>query len=317
MILKPARRGFTLIELLVVIAIIAILIALLVPAVQKVRDAAARTQCINNLKQYGLAMQGFHDANKHLPLGVSGPGSPARQTWVPYIWPYIDQGPLQAAFYAVANGGTGNIDTQAFYQPPAVIQNSTTGVIYTPISLYYCPADRPGAEWRGDTYWRARGNYVVSWGTRSVSGTVGGQAAFGLVNDNLPQKITLVQITDGTSNTLMMAEIIVGLNDADFVTHGDIFNDDVESAGAMFMTDFTPNSSSADTMYCTPPAQDPMAPCVNGTPGVASARSRHSGGVNALFCDGSVHFIGNNIDINSWQALGTISSNDSFTYTVQ
>jgi prepilin-type N-terminal cleavage/methylation domain-containing protein/prepilin-type processing-associated H-X9-DG protein len=302
-----SRRAFTLIELLVVIAIIAILIALLVPAVQKVRAAAARTQCINNLKQWGLAMQGFHDANKALPLGAI---NPPRQTWVPYLWPYVDQTPLQIAF--------GPLTTQNFYQAPACVQLSTTGAIYTPISLYYCPADRPGAEWRGDPYWRARGNYVVSWGARTTSGTTGGNAVFGFLNGNAakPQRTKLVQITDGTSNTLMMAEIIVGLSDTDFVTHGDIFNDDVEAAGAMFMTDLTPNSGT-DLMYCTPPAQDPMAPCTNGSPGHAAARSRHSGGVNALFCDGSVHFIGNNIDLNSWQALGTMSSNDAFTYTVQ
>ena len=102
----PSRRGFTLIELLVVIAIIAILIALLVPAVQKVREAAARMQCGNNMKQVALALQNYHDANKHFP-----PGQPMgyftttwysdplvidddRSCWIGYILPYIDQGPL-------------------------------------------------------------------------------------------------------------------------------------------------------------------------------------------------------------------------------
>src|SRR5437773_2062356 len=97
-LVHPTRRAFTLIELLVVIAIIAILIALLVPAVQKVRQAAARTQCINNLKQYGVAMQAYHGANKQLPLGIIT--TPARQTWVIYLWPYLDQAAIQAAFYA-------------------------------------------------------------------------------------------------------------------------------------------------------------------------------------------------------------------------
>src|SRR5690349_13576782 len=94
----PVRRnrvGFTLIELLVVIAIIAILIALLVPAVQKVRAAAARTQCLNNLKQIALALHGYHDANKVLPSGCKASNLLAFHV---YILPYIDQTPLYSGF---------------------------------------------------------------------------------------------------------------------------------------------------------------------------------------------------------------------------
>lgn len=310
------RRAFTLIELLVVIAIIAILIALLVPAVQKVREAAARTQCINNLKQWGLGMHNYHDTYKNLPFGTLS--SPVRQTWVPYLWPYVDQGPLQTAYSSTAAGGTGNIATQNFYAVPAVQQNSTTGVIATPIALYYCPSDRPGAIWKGDSYYRGRCNYVVSWGARTTGGTTGGNAVFGLQGglSNSPQKVTLVSISDGTSNTLMMAEIIVAINDTDDISHGDVFNDDMGGAGAVFMTLNTPNTGT-DVMFCTG-AADPKAPCTtsSGSNAQQAARSKHTGGVNVLFCDGTVHFISNGIDLASWQALGTMATGDTISFTV-
>jgi prepilin-type processing-associated H-X9-DG protein len=290
-----------LIELLVVIAIIAILIGLLLPAVQKVREAAARTQCENNFKQWGLAMQMFAQDNGTLPLGTS---NNPRHTWVVHLWPYIEQGTILAQY--------GNPATQQFYQPPATNQNLTTGALCLQPKLYFCPSDRPGAIWKGDTYYRSRGNYVVNWGARSTTGTTGGAAPFGYINGNAgtPALTALTQITDGLSNTMMMAEIVVALHDTDPITHGDIFNDDVEAAGAMFMTDYTPNTSNADTMYCSPGPNDPFAPCVNGSPGIASARSRHPGGVDVLFCDGSTHFISNSVTLATWQALGTMNNND-------
>jgi len=301
------RFGFTLIELLVVIAIIAILIGLLLPAVQKVRESAATAKCKNNLKQWGLAMHMYHDGNKTLPLGTN---HNPRITWVVYIWPYLEQGNLQNIY--------GNPGQQNFYLPPATNQNAFTGVISTQVATYYCPSDRPGARWSGDPYWRCRANYMVNWGAYMADGTAAAAnpatqptslAPFGY-RSGVPMATRIDQITDGTSNTLLMSEIIVAMADGDFITHGDVFNDDTMSASAMFMTINTPNSGT-DQMYCrAPKTDDPRAPCTEANPGQAAARSRHQGGVNVVLCDGSTRFVTNGIDIATWRALGSMAGGE-------
>jgi prepilin-type N-terminal cleavage/methylation domain-containing protein/prepilin-type processing-associated H-X9-DG protein len=299
-------RGFTLIELLVVIAIIAILISLLVPAVQKVRAAAARTQCRNNLHQWAIAMHAYHNANKRLPIGSTN--SP-RHTWVMYLWAYIDQAPL-------ANQ---NDLSQPFYAPPGTITNTMNGLCGQAVALYYCPLDLGighDQDNLNDTYPRRRGNYVVNWGNAIYDSAppTSGSAPFEHVGGNraTPRKTTMAQMTDGSSNTLLMSEYLRAWSTADNDWRGDIHNDD---GVFRFHTLLTPNTSSPDQAdsgwYVA--TGDPLMPVTtaNGNQQYNAARSRHQGGVNVAFCDGSVRWVTNSVSLATWEALGTMNGNDS------
>jgi prepilin-type N-terminal cleavage/methylation domain-containing protein len=199
-----SRHGFTLIELLVVIAIIAILIALLVPAVQKVREAAARSQCSNNMKQIGLAVHSIHDAYKYLPpMCAPGSGTALTIAAPPYngavgftvfdwLLPYIDQG----ALYQLAKMNVGT----------AIPGSPGAGTLYAmPINVYRCPSDPSGNRVLGDTtiggadHW-ATSNYCANY---FVFGNPSGAS-----NAEREQGRGTIQKTflDGSSNTVMLSE---------------------------------------------------------------------------------------------------------------
>jgi prepilin-type N-terminal cleavage/methylation domain-containing protein/prepilin-type processing-associated H-X9-DG protein len=303
------RAAFTLIELLVVIAIIAILIGLLVPAVQKVREAAARLECENNLKQWGLAMHNYHDTHKKLPLGCRGDNP--RQTWVMHVWPYVEQSVLSQKIT--------NLATQQFYGPPATINGTLNGPTGAKVPIYYCPSDfGVDLDDSKETYQRRRGNYVVNWGNafyypQNTNGAVPtALAPFSLANGNRhnPNVCRLQTITDGTSNTLMMSENLMAQSHNDNDWRGDIQNDD---GHCRFQTLITPNSTAPDIMQngWFQKTGDPLMPAAAGNSQIAGARSRHTGGVNVCLCDGSVRFVSDSIDLNTWKALGTMNGGET------
>jgi prepilin-type N-terminal cleavage/methylation domain-containing protein/prepilin-type processing-associated H-X9-DG protein len=310
--MRRQRFGFTLIELLVVIAIIAILIGLLVPAVQKVREAAARTQCLNNLKQIGVAMHNFHDQNKKLPPQTAkNANSCCYGTWQMAILPYIEQGTLWNGY--VNFGGTAATG-------PTYEQKQNLLVTSVQLTVFTCPSDTPNAPksgtYNGQTYKITQHNYLVNVGNidyaQGGDGKLPDQPA-GLTFGGAPfarnTQFRLTDITDGTSNTLMAAEINQG--------QGQDFRGLTWWAeGSGFTTYRTPNSPGFDYISngngapgCVPTSVEPRnADCQSfKTPdwNVFTARSRHPGGVNVVLCDGSSRFVGNDIAWATWQALGT------------
>jgi prepilin-type N-terminal cleavage/methylation domain-containing protein/prepilin-type processing-associated H-X9-DG protein len=291
------QAGFTLIELLVVIAIIAILIGLLLPAVQKVREAAARMSCSNNLKQLGLAMHNYHDTNGQLPPMV-GPSGCCWGTWQVLILPFIEQ---DNAFKLYQNWG-GNDSTGIRYGSAP----NTTNVTGRRYKTLTCPSDKDNAPIGIIT----NHNYVVSAGTGGTYGSVpngapsGFQVVAGMFDGSAngrktTTKIELADITDGLSNTLMIAEVLQGQGRdlRGFAWWGD---------ASAFSTFAPPNTSTPDQIYSTSYCNnlpERNLPCT--TPGaVFYSRSHHSGGVNVCLGDGSVRFIRDSLNPTVWLYMG-------------
>ena len=314
------RSAFTLVELLVVIAIIAILIGLLLPAVQKVRDSASKMACSNNLKQIGLAVHSYNDASNSLPS--NGPGdtynmSGPNWSWLAHILPFIEQNNL----YVTLNIPTANLGNQA--------------ALATPVKTFLCPADAAsngvprqncadignnGGLGVGNTNYKGVCGENWEWGNSSVwnpvtcatcpspnNGSNGLDQGNGIfyrtdgipgTNGHGPLTLGIITDADGTSNTFMIGEDIPAMNDWCAWPY-----------------------SNASVGTCAIPLNNAT---IAGQPGFAntgdwpdiySFRSNHLsfGGANFAYADGHVSFINNNIAMATYRALATYNGAEVVT----
>jgi prepilin-type N-terminal cleavage/methylation domain-containing protein/prepilin-type processing-associated H-X9-DG protein len=320
------RRGFTLVELLVVIAIIGVLIGLLLPAVQRVREAANRTRCQNNLKQIAIATLNYESTNNFLPPGL-GVETMSVQA---IILPFIEQQSVARLFNA-----SGDV-------------NSSTNVSFADVQIpiYLCPSD-PSPDSIANPFGagnRGKNNYFGNAGATANQFSTD-MAAVGVFNVRKAgvASVTMAAVADGTSNTAMFAEttrahLTLALNppytgqawlqkDLVYLINPAVWNDSTVNAtvcnnwhdsnnwdvigyrGEEYYRGLPPLSLYTHTV----PPNNTGWDCGNGynfTAAHMAARSHHPGGVDVAFVDGSVHFIADTIAMSTWKALGTRSAGD-------
>jgi prepilin-type N-terminal cleavage/methylation domain-containing protein/prepilin-type processing-associated H-X9-DG protein len=298
--------GFTLVELLVVITIIGILIALLLPAVQAAREAAHRMTCSDHQRQVAIAMHNHHNAQGALPAGVSD-ATPywGQGNWQVSILPFIELNAVRERYYDYGVNNARN-----YYHNDNL--NGATGI---QIPVLLCPSDRPNTGgWPANPKSTTYHNYVVNFGNTGIDETANWQVTTynGLTFQGAPftrgRPQTLETIRDGTSNTMMLSEVIQG-------QRHDLRGCTWWGSGSGFVTSLRPNDSApdrswGDSSWCDPNPPNPPCAFRNG-PYVFGARSRHPGGVNVVFCDGSARFITETIDAITWQALSTTQGGET------
>jgi prepilin-type N-terminal cleavage/methylation domain-containing protein/prepilin-type processing-associated H-X9-DG protein len=308
------KRGFTLIELLVVIAIIAILIGLLLPAVQKVREAAARMKCSNNLKQFGIACHSYHDVQGLFPPGgrwATVNWDQDRGSWLVYSLPYMEQDNLFKQAVNVA-GGNGIYTTNAWdisaidptfratrlpygrcpsddWDPNATVCNYVGSLgPQCATSNGHCNADVNQQYCNGNSFgwgYATSPDHGNDWNADNIRG----------IFNRLGAPIRMSMVTDGTSNTIMIGESLPGMHD--HLAQNLWWR---SNGGNSHCSTIVPINYRSDSRTSCSPATK----AYDNWNVSWGFKSRHTGGVNFVFVDGSVHFVRESIDVGTYQKLG-------------
>lgn len=322
------RRGFTLVELLAVIAIIGLLIALLLPAVQAARESSRRSNCSNNLKQLGLALQNHVNTRRTFPMGaqtqldttlpvVNGVTYGNRRwSWFVYVLPYAEQQPL----YDLQWGHYQSSQWQNSPSDGSTISYAALPGKTLPVASFMCPSDPTNPKLNSmdgpasSNNQGFHGNYLLCSGSGSFGTTPTNSAQLSGISFPL-SSVAIKDVTDGLSKTLAASEIMLipepiggGLPAIDL--RGRYHNN--LHGGSSFTTLYPPNTTVSDQLpYCSNALA--RAPCVGGSGANhrISARSYHPGGVNTVFADGSVAFVVEQISPAVWLAAGSRNGGES------